>query len=279
MKILLTGKPKSGKTTLLLKLIDQVKDSRGFAAKEVRENDIRIGFSLVDSSGRTAPLASTSKKTSYPLGRYYADVESLDEFIKPLFSFKPNELLYIDEIGQMQLHSSKFKKLVAKYLQAGNHFLGTITCVYEDKFVASIQTRQDILTCEITPENRNELEQGLGFAVEHRDLIAVLAPVIQTALIEMGTRYLRDDDLVRFKKLFKNAVPYIAQGKIERKDGGYLVKGNTNDHHVKVESDGAMSCDCDLFHGRGKFAGQAGQCSHIQTALLLELAKSGQTQA
>lgn len=273
MKILLTGQPKSGKTTLLAKLLDRASDKRGAVAHEVREGGERIGFDLTDNDGRTAPLARTDKQTPYPVGRYFVDVEALDDFIEPLFTFDSKKLLYIDEIGQMQLYSSRFKELVIKYLDASNDFLGTITSVYRDGLVESVKSRRDILTCEITPDNRVELEQGLAFAVEHRDMIATLSSAARQAIVEMGTSYLRDDDYVRFKKLFKNVVPYIAQGRIKREEDSFLVEGNTNDHHVAVTADGAMACDCNLFNGRGQFEGKEGECSHIQTVTLLGLAE------
>jgi hypothetical protein len=106
-------------------------------------------------------------------------------------------------------------------------------------------------------------------------MIAGLLPAVQKAIVEMGGAYLGDGNYTYFKKLFKNAVPYIAEGRIRRlDDGGFLVEGNTNDHHVTVADEGAMACDCDLFNGRGKFEGQEGECSHIQTATLLNSAEA-----
>lgn len=281
MKILLTGRNRSGKTTLLLKLIGRANNKRGLVAQEVRKDGERIGFDLVDSEGNTSPLARTGKQTPYPVGRYFVDVEALDSFIEPLFTFGPKELLYIDEIGQMQLYSSRFKELVTEYLDADNDCICTITSIYEDEFVKSVRGRQGILTCEVTPDNRARLEEGLAFAVDHRDMVAALLPVVRQAVIGMGMNYLRADDYVRFEKLFKNAVPYIAQGRIKREEGGFFVEGDTNDHHVTVATDGAMACDCDLFNGRGQFEGEEGECSHIQTAMLLELAEEsgGDSQA
>jgi nucleoside-triphosphatase THEP1 len=271
MKILLTGLPKSGKTTMLAKLIDQVANKRGLVAKEVRENDERIGFDLLDNTGATAPLARTDKQTPYPVGRYFVDVEALNGFIEPLFSFDSKQLLYIDEVGQMQLYSSRFKELVTTYLDAANDFLGTVTAVYKDDFVETVKGRPDILVCEITPDNRAEIEQGLVFAVERRDAISALPPVVQQAIIEMGATYLRQGDYVLFRKLFKNAVPYVSSGRIKREDGGYLVEGSTNMHHVTTNTEGRMVCDCDLFNGRGHFEGHAGECSHLQSVTLLSL--------
>jgi nucleoside-triphosphatase THEP1 len=70
MKILLTGKNRSGKTTLLAALLAEANDKLGFMTNEVREDGERIGFDMVDSQGRTAPLARTNRPTAYPVGRY-----------------------------------------------------------------------------------------------------------------------------------------------------------------------------------------------------------------
>ena len=107
MKILLTGKPKSGKTTLLKKLLEDIKNKHGVIATEVLEDGTRIGFDLQDAGGHTAILARTNHKTDFTVGRYYVDVQSLNAFIEPLFDVMPGQLLYIDEIGHMQLYSRK----------------------------------------------------------------------------------------------------------------------------------------------------------------------------
>ena len=274
MKILLNGQPKSGKTTMLVNLLDRVSDKRGLIAKESRHDGERIGFDLVDSDGNTAALARTDKRAPYSVGRYFVNGEALDNFVEPLFTFGTNELLYIDEIGQMQLYSSRFKDLVTRYLDADNDFLGTISSVYEDDFIDHTKSRQDILICEVTPDNRVQLEQGLAFALDHRNMAATLSPVAKQAIIEMGRNYLRDDDYVRFKKLFKNAVPYLSQDRVKHEGGGFLVEGNTGDHHVIVAAGGAVTCDCDLFNGRGQFEDKEGECSHIQAVTLLKLTEA-----
>ena len=98
-----------------MKLLAEVGNKLGLVAGETLENDIRIGFDLMDSAGNKASLARTNKQTAFPVGRYFVDIETLDELIKPLFTFGPEQLLYIDEIGQMQLYSSLFKELAISY--------------------------------------------------------------------------------------------------------------------------------------------------------------------
>jgi nucleoside-triphosphatase len=162
MKILLTGKPHSGKTTLLAALLAEIPDKFGLVAAEVKEEGgTRIGFDMVDSQGRTAPLARTDHATPYPVGRYFVDVDSLDAFIQPLLEIPSGPLLYLDEIGQMQLYSTKFKELVDAYLAADNDLIGTITMVYDDDFIRSIRRRSDVTIYEITPDNRDEIKEKL----------------------------------------------------------------------------------------------------------------------
>lgn len=100
----LTELPKSGKTTLLMELVEEVRLKHGLMAKEEFSESRRTGFNLVDQLGKTASLARTTPPTNYPVGRFFVDLESLGSFVDHLINFTPDELLFIDEIGQMQLY-------------------------------------------------------------------------------------------------------------------------------------------------------------------------------
>ncbi len=163
MKILLTGEPKSGKTTLIAKLLEKQSYKQGFVTKEVRVNDERVGFELVNADGERAILASTSVVSQHKVSRYFVDLKGLDIFIEPLFSYSKGQLLYIDEVGQMELFSERFKELVTTYLDSGNNFVGTITSIYSDGFVKKIKARKDIKIIEVTPKNRDQLSEELQF--------------------------------------------------------------------------------------------------------------------
>lgn len=268
MKLLLTGQPRSGKTTLLNKLLAQVSDKVGFVSDEVLAHGQRVGFDVKDSFGNLAPLARINMPTPYPIGRYFVDLGSLEGFVGRLPDYEQSQLLYIDEIGQMQLYSSRFKELVDEYLNANNDFVGTITSVHTDDYTEEIKSRQDILICEVTPDNREELERGLIAFIRNRTMITALPETAQRMLLDMSRHYLAQNSYISFRKLFNNAVCYVAQKRVKHEGDGYLVEGNTNNHRVVIDNDGRMSCDCDLFNGRGKFRNQKGECSHIQAVKL-----------
>src|SRR3989344_7531765 len=133
MKVLLTGQPRAGKTTLMVNCLKMVPNKQGFVTREILEGGERIGFELVSSLGQTATLASVNSNSALRVSRYGVNVGALDSFIDDLPPPEPGNLLYIDEIGAMELFSDKFKRLVLEYLNTGNSFLGTIKD-YDDEF-------------------------------------------------------------------------------------------------------------------------------------------------
>lgn len=267
MKILLTGLPKSGKSTMLANLIGDINPKRGLTSPEVKESGERVGFDLCDEMGNTAPLSRVKAVTNYSVGRYYVDLESLENFIDPLFKYHPHDLLFVDEIGQMQLYSERFKNLVKDYAEAPNDFIGTISQIYDHPFINDLKQNQDILLCAVTPENREYLQAALVEALRHREMFNLLSVTKGHVALSLARDYLADSQYISLKKLFKNAVPYIAHDKVRGEGDEFTVQGNTRDHYVHINLN-KFICDCDFFNGRGQFVGTAGECSHIQSVKL-----------
>jgi len=160
--ILITGLPKSGKTTLLKKILDEKRGNKvGFLTTELRENGKRVGFEIETHNGKKALLASKKMKSQYRVSSYSVDIANLEAIFPEVADFGKNDILYLDEIGQMELFSEKFKDLVLKYLEADNITLITITKVYEDKFTSMIKNRQDVSLYEINVKNRNNLTKTI----------------------------------------------------------------------------------------------------------------------
>jgi nucleoside-triphosphatase len=161
MNILLTGDPHVGKSTILQKLVDSIENKRGFITRELLGEHERTGFELISDDGATSLLASVESNSEIRVSRYGVEVESLNSFAGSIKPFKNGDILYIDEIGQMELYSSVFKDLVAKYLEADNLFIGTISQVYEDDFTRSILSRSDVELVRLSFENRDTIYEGL----------------------------------------------------------------------------------------------------------------------
>jgi len=156
VNILLTGEPRSGKSTLLEKVVSEIDNKFGFLTREIREGDQRVGFEVVTQDNQTLLLAHKDIKSEYRVSRYGVDVDAFNEFIGPHFNFKKGNSLYLDEIGEMQLFAPKFRQLVSRYLNSKNHLVATLSQVYSSFYTDLIKNRSDVQLIEITPQNRDD---------------------------------------------------------------------------------------------------------------------------
>lgn len=160
--ILITGAPKSGKSTLLGKLINNIPNKIGFVTNEILVESGRAGFEVETHTGHKTVLAHVDFETQHRVSNYFVNIQSLESILPELSNFKDSDLLYLDEIGQMQLFSEKFKSLVLQYLDSQNTCLATLSYVFEDDFIKNIKERNDIIMVEISAENREEKEKFIS---------------------------------------------------------------------------------------------------------------------
>lgn len=154
--ILITGEPKSGKSTLLAKLISTIPNKIGFLTNEIRVQNNRVGFEAQNHLQHKALLADISAQTPLKVSKYFVDIRNLDLLIPEVSNFKGADVLYLDEIGQMQLFSNLFKELVLRFINSPNTCIATLSYIYDDDFIRHLKKRDDIILIEITPENREE---------------------------------------------------------------------------------------------------------------------------
>jgi nucleoside-triphosphatase len=140
-KILITGPPKCGKSTLIRRLINQIREGftlYGFLTPEVRKSGKRIGFNLKDiKSGETTALARKGDYNSkFTLGSYKIFIDQFNHFLsKSLIHLNGNEIksnqhrqriIIIDEIGKMELFSEKFQSMLKKIFSSNQSIIATI---------------------------------------------------------------------------------------------------------------------------------------------------------
>ena len=153
--ILLTGMPKSGKSTLLRKTIKEYSNKVGFVTNEVRLNSERVGFEMEAQNGVKIPLSNVNFKSDFKVSKYFVDVSSIGLIIPYVSKFNTDDLLYLDEIGEMQLFSEDFKELVVKFLDSSNTCIFTISKVFSDSFTELVKSRSDTILIEISETNRD----------------------------------------------------------------------------------------------------------------------------
>ena len=133
-KILITGLPRCGKSTLISTLLEYFSEKNytihGFLTPEVKEENKRIGFDIKDiyskEHGKLARIGNYN--TKYKLGKYSVFVEELEEMISKLeiIEFNKIDLLVIDEIGKMEIFSKKFQNFIKRIFTSNGTILATI---------------------------------------------------------------------------------------------------------------------------------------------------------
>jgi nucleoside-triphosphatase len=157
--ILITGMPQSGKSTLLKKLIASFPNRKGLITNEMRDNSgARTGFEMEASSGVHSVLASIHFDEPIKVSKYGVRPDSISMITYEINSFKEEDLLFIDEIGEMQLYSESFKSLVISYLDAPNTCIATISKIYNNPFTKSLRLRDDIIVIDLSYLEREKAE-------------------------------------------------------------------------------------------------------------------------
>jgi len=126
---LLTGRPGTGKTSLIRQIVVGMRGKAGgFYTEEIRSRGIRQGFRLVTLDGQSAILAHIDIHSPYRVSKYGVDIDSLDRIgVSALHrAVRECDLVVIDEIGKMELFSDNFKTAVLDMMDSGKRVLGTI---------------------------------------------------------------------------------------------------------------------------------------------------------
>ena len=165
-KLLLTGKPGVGKTTLIERIAAKLSASlrlAGFTTREVRNSQgERLGFDLTTLAGKTrTELARVWFPSPVRVGRYGVDLAALESLALPELARRDVDLIVIDEIGKMECASGRFRRALEGALDSGVSVLATIG-KGDLAFLQAIKARPDVELVSVTERNRDSLVEELA---------------------------------------------------------------------------------------------------------------------
>jgi len=156
--ILITGYPGVGKTTLIREVLNELRvNPVGFYTEEIREEGKRVGF-RIESLTPGLPkmqgiLARIDLPGSYHRGPYTINIRDMEEIGARALedALCCRGLILIDEIGSMELASSRFQEAVMACLDSPRPVLGVIKAE-SNPFTDRIASRPDVEIIELTRE-------------------------------------------------------------------------------------------------------------------------------
>lgn len=165
---LLTGKPGTGKTSLIKRALAGMKGKAcGFYTEEIRTRGVREGFRLVTLDGQSIILAHINIKSSYRVSKYGVDIDSLDRVGVAALrrAVEQCALVVVDEIGKMELFSTNFRETVGQIMGSGQRILGTIM-LSPHPWADAIKRQPQVKLITVTRDNHEpvlaELKEWLG---------------------------------------------------------------------------------------------------------------------
>jgi nucleoside-triphosphatase len=157
--LLIIGLPGVGKTTLIKKLSEALKEFHpaGFYTEEIREGGERKGFELISLQGKRGLLSHQEIRSPYHVGQYKVDINGFEDFLDSISFFNPlTRLIIIDEIGKMECLSDQFKRLLKEILDSGKWVIATIA-LKGSGLITEVKERKDVKLFEIIKGNRESL--------------------------------------------------------------------------------------------------------------------------
>jgi len=168
-KIIITGPPRCGKSTLISRLIDYYRKENlniyGFSTPEVRKGGIRIGFDIIDiNSGKKIPLARAGiYNTKFKLGKYSVFIKEFNKYLNESLNIEENHLdiLIIDEIGKMELFSEKFQEFIKRSFNSETQIIATIGEKIKHPIKNYILNLPKVMLFNLTRKNQQEVFQEI----------------------------------------------------------------------------------------------------------------------
>lgn len=159
---LITGPPRCGKTTLLIRIAEDPDFSArvgGFITEEIRDKGERVGFKLVSLGDKKEGfLAMKGFPSPCRVGKYGVNLEDVEKVgcAAVQEALDSGKVVLVDEIGKMELFSEKFRNVLARALNSPQKVLATII-ERPNEFADRIKKRKDTKLVCLSRENFDKI--------------------------------------------------------------------------------------------------------------------------
>jgi len=163
-RIVITGRPGVGKTTLIERVVAELSlPTGGMITREIRKCDHRVGFSVIDiATKREGTLAHIHQRNGPRMGRYRVNLHDLEEIGVAAIdnALSAGSIVVIDEIGPMEITSPKFIPAVERVVASDAQFIISTHAKLDHPLIHRL--RQEFTLYRVKMGNRDELVELIG---------------------------------------------------------------------------------------------------------------------
>jgi nucleoside-triphosphatase len=99
-------------------------------------------------------MASVDINSNKRVSKYQVDVDAIDRILNKLEDgLNEADIIFVDEIGKMELYSQRFKDTIEGILDSNKTVIATIQ-LSENPFIKNIMKREDSKVCFLERDNQ-----------------------------------------------------------------------------------------------------------------------------
>jgi len=163
--IVLTGAPGVGKTTIVMRVANELKARRmkvgGVISREVRTNNVRTGFEFIDLATNDRDVLASVTENGPRVGKYFVNLSecrfAADRVKNALIN---SDVIICDEVGPMELKSNEFRDVVKYLLKTDRKAIVVIHQKLEDPLIDEFRERSSSLI-SVNLGNREKVNETL----------------------------------------------------------------------------------------------------------------------
>lgn len=141
-------------------LANQGMKTGGIISGEIRPGAVRVGFSLEDLlTHETGILAHVNLNQGPRVGKYRVNLSDVERVGATAIrrAIAEADVVIVDELGPMELHSAPFTTAVELALRSSKHLVATIHKRASHPLVTAIKSNPNYQVIEITVDNREQM--------------------------------------------------------------------------------------------------------------------------
>lgn len=168
MNIIITGKPGTGKTTLIKRIKNHLEEKGarigGIFTPEIREGKKRTGFEMVDIMTSEKGILAKRGGPGPRVGSYGVNLETIKRVGIPSIekAIRSADYILIDEVAPMELKNPQFMIKVEEALSSDK----TVIAAFHRGLIQNIKDREDLQIFEINPKNREIIYEKIKSIIE-----------------------------------------------------------------------------------------------------------------